>query len=149
MNLPLIERTRIKKVCSAEGLRKINKMLLSMALYHGLIEKPEEISMRDFLNNTVEIPETLPKDELLELQKIQQEMSLGLESRHGAMERLGKENIAQKLAEIDNEKAEQNGFNNDIPQMNTNAGGMMNGENPIETVRKEMTGQNGLPQINI
>ena len=149
MNLPLIERTRIKKVCSAEGLRKINKMLLSMALYHGLIEKPEEISMRDFLNNTVEIPETLPKDELLELQKIQQEMSLGLESRHGAMERLGKENIAQKLAEIDNEKAEQNSLNSGISPMNTNAGGMMNGENPIETVRKEMTGQNGLPQINI
>ena len=120
-----------------------------MALYHGLIEKPEEISMRDFLENTVEIPETLPKDELLELQKIQQEMSLGLESRHGAMERLGKENIAQKLAEIDNERAEQNSFNDNIPQMNTNAGGMMNGENPIETVRKEMTGQNGLPQINI
>lgn len=149
MNLPLIERTRIKKTCSTEGLRRVNKMLLSMALYHGLIEKPEEISMRDFLENTVEIPETLPKDELLELQKIQQEMALGLESRHGAMERLGKENIAQKLAEIDNEKAEQNSFNNGIPQMNTNAGGMMNGENPIETVRKEMTGQNGLPQINI
>ena len=29
-------------------------------------------------------------------------------------------------------------------QTNINAGGMMNGTSPIETVRKEMTGSNGM-----
>lgn len=152
MNLPLIERTRIKRSCSASGLQRVNKMILFLALYHGLIEKPEDISMRDFLHNEVEIPDTLPKDELIELQKIQQEMTLGLECRHGAMERIGKDNIVKKIAEIDNERAEHPEiFNPALQQMwyqgtqmsQTNAGGMMNGSTPIETMRKEMIGKNG------
>lgn len=155
MNLPLIERTKIKRSCSAEGLQKVNKMILFISLYHGLIEKPEDISMRDFVKNTVDIPDSLPKDELMELQKIQQEMSLGLECRHGAMERTGKENIPKKLAEIDKERAQHPELFNPMLQTawyqnqmgQTNAGGMMNGQTPIETVRKEITGQNGTPQV--
>lgn len=154
MNLPLIERTRVKRGCTADGLVRVNKMILLIALHHGLIEKPEEISMKDFVKNEVEIPDTLPKDELMELQKIQQEMSLGLECRHGAMKRTGKENIPKKLAEIDKERAlhpelfnpmlQQSWYQNKMSQ--TNAGGMMNGQTPIETVRTEVTGQNGTPE---
>ena len=154
MNLPLIERTRIKRSCSSDGLQKVNKMILFISLYHGLIEKPEDISMKDFLRNEVEIPDTLPKDELIELNKIQQEMTLGLECRHGAMERLGRDNVPKKLAEIDKERTEHPELFNPLLQQTwyqnqtsqTNAGGMMNGDTPIETVRKEMTGQNGTPQ---
>ena len=155
VNLPLIERTRVKRNCSKDGLQRVNKMILFISLYHGLIEKPDDISMKDFVRNTVEIPDSLPKDELMELQKIQQEMSLGLECRHGAMERTGKENIQKKLTEIDKERAEHPEiFNPALQQLwyqgqmgQTNAGGMMNGETPIEAVRKEMTGQNGTPQV--
>ena len=43
--------------------------------------------------------------ELLQSIKIQQEMTLGVECRHGAMERMGKDNIPKKLAEIDKERA--------------------------------------------
>lgn len=157
MNLPLIERTRIKRSCSADGLQRVNKMILYISLYHGLIEKPEDISMKDFLRNEVEIPDTLPKDELIELNKIQQEMTLGLECRHGAMERIGRDNIPKKIAEIDKERTEhpelfnpllqQTWYQNQTAQMSpTNAGGMMNGQTPRETIRKEMTGQNGVPQ---
>lgn len=154
MNLPLIERTRIKRSCSSDGLQRVNKMILFISLYHGLIEKPEDISMKDFLRNEVEIPDTLPKDELIELNKIQQEMTLGLECRHGAMERLGRDNVPKKLAEIDKERTEHPELFNPLLQQTwyqnqtsqTNAGGMMNGDTPIETVRKEMTGQNGTPQ---
>lgn len=155
MNLPLIERTRIKRSCSADGLQRINKMILFISLYHNLIEKPEDISMRDFLKNEVEIPDTLPKDELIELQKIQQEMTLGLECRHGAMERMGKDNIPKKIAEIDKERTEHPELFNPMLQQTwyqnqqmsqTNAGGMLNGQTPIETVRAEQTGQNGAQQ---
>lgn len=154
MNLPLIERTRIKRNCSATGLQRVNKMVLFISLNHGLIEKPEDISMKDFLRNEVEIPDTLPKDELIELQKIQQEMTMALECRHGAMERIGKDNVAKKLAEIDRERAEHPEiFNPLLQQMwyqnqmgQTNAGGMMNGQTPLETVRKEVMGQNGVQQ---
>lgn len=155
VNLPLIERTRVKRNCSRNGLQRVNKMILFIALKEGLIKKPENISMKDFVRNTVEISDSLPKDELMELQKIQQEMSLGLECRHGAMERTGKEDIQKKLAEIDKERVEHPELFNPMLQATwyqnrmgqTNAGGMMNGETPVETVRKEMTGQNGTPKV--
>lgn len=152
MNLPLIERTRVKRQCSSTGIQLVNKMILFIALQEGLIEKPEEISMKDFVANEVEIPDTLPKDELIELQKIQQEMTMGLECRHGAMERLGKDNIPKKIAEIDKERQQYPEiFNSALQaqwyannfQSSTNAGGMMNGQTPKEEVRKTMTGQNG------
>lgn len=152
MNLPLIERTRIKRSCTSSGLQRVNKMILFLGLHHGLIEKPDDISMRDFLHNEVELPDTLPKDELIELQKIQQEMTLGLECRHGAMERIGKDNIPKKIAEIDKERTLHPELFNPMLQQTwyqnqqmgqTNAGGMLNGQTPIETLRKEVTGQNG------
>ena len=150
MNLPLIERTRIKRASTKTGLERVNKMILFIALQEGLIEKPEEISMKDFLANEVELPDTLPKDELIELQKIQQEMTLGLECRHGAMERLNKDNIAKKLAEIDKERAERPDLFNNMNQRamgETNAGGMLNGQTPVEEMRKTLTGQNGGAEI--
>ena len=154
MNLPLIERTRIKRTCSKDGLEQVNKIIMFISMYHGLIEKPEEISMKDFVSNEVKIPDTLPKDELIELQKLQQEMTLGLECRHGAMERLGKDNIHKKLAEIDVEREQHPELFNPMLQQTwyqnqssmqtpTNAGGMMNGQTPKEEMRKTMTGQNG------
>lgn len=101
----------------------------------------------------MKIPDTLPKDELIELQKLQQEMTLGLECRHGAMERLGKDNIHKKLAEIDVEREQhpelfnpmlqQTWYQNQSMQTPTNAGGMLNGQTPQEEMRKTMTGQNG------
>lgn len=152
MNLPLIERTRIKRSCTADGLVQVNKMILFISLNHGLIEKPEDVSMKDFLKNTVDLPDTLPKDELIELQKIQQEMTLGLECRHGAMERIGRDNIPKKIAEIDLERTQHPELFNPMLQQtwyqnqqmtSTNAGGMLNGQTPIETIRREVTGQNG------
>ena len=152
INLPLIERTRVKRHCTQNGLKRVNKMILFLGLFHGLIEKPDDISMKDFLWNEVDLPDTLPKDELIELNKIQQEMTLGLECRHGAMERLGKDNIQKKIAEIDKERTEHPELFNPMLQQAwyqnqmspTNAGGMMNGQTPLETIRKEMTGQNGV-----
>ena len=151
MNLPLIEKTRVKRSCSKAGLEKVNKMILFISLQEGLIEKPEYMSMKDFVANEVEIPDTLPKDELMELQKIQQELTLGLECRHGAMERMGKDNIPKKLAEIDSERAKHPELLNPMLQTawyqnqmgETNAGGMLNGQTPQEQFRVNTTGQNG------
>lgn len=156
INLPLIERTRVKRICTCTGLVRVNKMILFISLAEGLITKPDNISMRDFLSNEVELPDTLPKDQLIELQQIQQELTLGLECRHGAMERLGKDNIRKKIDEIDKERAKHPELFNPMlqtawyqnmttpeGQSPTNAGGMMNGQTPGEQKRIEMTGQNG------
>lgn len=147
MNLPLIERTRVKRQCTQEGLETLNKMILHISLIMELIEKPEEISKKDYLYNEVKLPDTLPKDELIELQKIEQELKLGLECRHGAMERTGKKDITNKLAEIDKERAEHPElFNPMLQQMyyqNQMNSGMLNGQTAVEQVRTEVTGQNG------
>lgn len=150
MNGPLIERTNIKRFCSKTGLEEVNRNILYISLKEGLIEKPDNVSMSDFLTTKVHISDTLPKDVLIELQAIAQEMALGLECRHGAMNRLGKDNIVDKISEIDREREEHPElFNQSLQSMwyqshlNQVNSGMMNGDTAVEQVRKEMTGQNG------
>lgn len=150
MNLPLIEKTRVKRLHTKEGFELVNKMILHIALIEELITIPENMSKKDFLYNDVNLPDTLPKDDIIELQLIQQEMLMGLECRHGAMDRLGKEDILNKLAEIDRERAEHPElFNPMLASMmlqntmsNINSG-MTNGQTAVEQVRVETTGQNG------
>ena len=145
MNAPLIDITKNKRNLTKNGLEKVNKIILFISLIEGLIEKPEDISISEFVNNTVTIPDTLPKDTMMELTQIQLEMQLGLECRHGALKRLGREDIQSKLDEVDKERAEHpEYFGGSEEQTSVNAGGMMNGETPIETVRKEITGSNGM-----
>jgi hypothetical protein len=140
MNLPLIDRTKIKKNNTEDGIERINEMMLLVSLYEGLIFKPENLPLRELLYTEVAIPDTLPKDTLLELQQIQIEMQLGLENRKGAMRRLGKENIETYMIEIDREREEHPEFyGSESPQLNS---GMTNGETPKEMYNKEVNGEN-------
>lgn len=152
MNLPLVDRANVKRECTKAGLERVNKMIIYIALVEGLIVKPEGISMTDFLDNTVIIKDTLPKDTLLELQQIQSEMLLGLECRHGALSRLGRDDISGRLAEVDKERTKHpeifnqalqtiwyNNMANQMPEVNS---GMTNGQSAEEQERIELTGQN-------
>lgn len=139
-NMPLIERTRVKRMCTEEGLEYVNKLIILISLIEGLIKKPEEVGNKDFFWNETKLPDTLPKDTIIELQNIESEMKLGLEDRKGAMTRLGKEDIDRKLIAIDEDRKK----NPEAYQIQTQTNsGMTNGTTPIETVRKEVTGQNG------
>lgn len=71
-----------------------------MASIDELVEKFKSLVYR------VEIlfEEVLPKDILVELQRIQLEMKLGLCNREMALKRLGRKNIAQLLADIDKDR---------------------------------------------
>lgn len=151
MNLPLIERTNIKRALTAEGLQNVNKMIIFISLQKGLIEKPESISMKEFVSNEVKMPDTLPKDILIELQMIQQMMVMGLECRHGALKRIGIDDIEKKLDEVDRERLQHPEiFNSALQsvwysnnfQSPTNAGGMMNSQTPKEQLNIEKNGQN-------
>ena len=156
INLPLVEKTRIKRMSTKAGLETLNKLILLVSSLEGLIQKPspDVVETRDFFWNEVSIPDTLPKDKLLELQQIQQEMKMGLESRRGAMKRIGKENIEDLIKEIDKDMKENPCIYGHLDpndprhmpmqeqQLNS---GMTNGETPVEQVRRETTGQNGTP----
>ena len=142
VNLPLIEKTKIKRQCTEDGLEQLNKLILLVSMSEGLIKKPLNVPNREFFKTEVEIPNTLPKDTLLELQQIQIEMQLRLENRKGAMKRLGRENIDNYLKEIDADALahpEAYSGQNGTPMMNS---GMTNGETPQEELNKAVNGEN-------
>ena len=141
---PLVEITRVKKFETKKGLEKLNSMILLISVLEGIINRGDinAISNEDFYFNEVEIPDTMPKDYLIELQQIQMEFNLGLENRKGAMKRLNRNDIDKKLEEIDKDRKEHSdiyGGSKDSPMLNS---GMTNGETPQEEVNKEMTGEN-------
>lgn len=104
INLPLVEKTRAKRILTEDGFERLNELIILVALTKGLIKKPENVQTRDLVKTEVDITETLPKDELLLIQQLEAELKLGLESRTGALKRLGREDITNKLLEIDKER---------------------------------------------
>lgn len=143
MNLPIIEKTRLKRQETENGLERINKLIILISMLEGIIRKPSDVSLRDFFHTECEIPDTLPKDALLELQQIQIEMQLGIETRKGGAKRMGKENIDTLLSEVDEDRQKHPEFyggSKEGPQLNS---GMTNGQTPEEQYRIETTGQNG------
>ena len=150
INLPLIERTRMKRQETISGIVRLNKMIILVALCEGLITKPADVSNRDFYNTECELPDTLPKDTLIELQQIQMEMTMGIEDRQGAMKRMGKENIDELLNRIDEDRAKHPEIYGSIGKKGTSENGnpslnsgLTNSETPAEHVRIALNGKNG------
>ena len=110
--LPLIDRVQIKKSLTAKCLREINKFIIKIGLEEGLLDnylgdwKEGDRYSKDIYYNDIVFEENLPKDRLVQLQQIQQEMKLGTMSRPQAMKELGKENIEASIKEIDKDRKE-------------------------------------------
>lgn len=98
---PLLERIQDKQNSTKEGLEYINQLILLVGEKEGLISVPEGTDRRLFFWNEVSFESMLPKNVLEELQQIQIEMAIGLTDRESAMERLGKENIAEMITKAD------------------------------------------------
>lgn len=149
INLPLIERTRMKSQSTECGLEMVNKMVILVALCEGLIVKPEGVSNRDFFHTECELPDTLPKDTLIELQQLQMEIAMGIEDRAGAMKRMGRENIEDKIKAIDADRmAHPDIYASTASKKSENGNsslnsGMMNGETAAEHIRIALNGKNG------
>lgn len=149
INLPLIERTRMKSQSTECGLERVNKMIILVALCEGMIHKPDGVANRDFFHTECELPDTLPKDVLIELQQLQMEMSMGIEDREGAMKRLGRENIEEKIVQIDEDRRANPEIYSDTAKKSSDNGnpslnsGMMNGETAAEHIRTALNGKNG------
>lgn len=119
---PLMNRYQQKTMLYSEGLRKINELiLLNVAVkepellkynpeFNGPI-KPDQLLVLDpadplTYQSFVHFPPPLPLDKLIVLNEIQTMMGINLESREGALRRLGEEFPEQKLAEIREELIE-------------------------------------------
>lgn len=145
VNMPLIERTNVKMMGTTTGLEQVVKLVLHLSVHHELINKPEGVSNYDFYYSEVSLPDSLPKDRLIELQEIEAEMRLELESREGALDRLGRENKDRLLRQIDEdqERVADREFRSQAKREETQLNsGMLNGETPIEMVRKEVNDSN-------
>lgn len=141
MNLPLVEKNRLKRANTETGLEELNKLLLLVSLLEGLIIKPADVALRDFLHTEVSIPDTLPKDTLLELQQVEIEMRLGLLDRYGALDRLGREDIDTLIARIDEDIEKRPDLYKSLDGGNLNSG-FTNGQTQQEEVNKEIRGEN-------
>lgn len=104
---PTLDRVQKKYICYGDGLRKINRLILRFYEATGAIDLPEDIAPALKYKTSIVWGDALPRDRSLELSDIASEIGLGLESKKGAMERLGVENVEEKLEEIRQEQLEQ------------------------------------------
>ena len=143
--MPLVERTNVKRTYSGIALQKVNKFMIFMGIFHKLIERPADgRTTKQLYRTEVVWKDPLPKDTLIELQQLQTEMQLGLESRQGAFNRLGKD--GKKTMKNIDEDAKSNPEYYGKQNMNQLNSGMMNGETNSEMKNKEMTGKNKAPK---
>ena len=119
---PLMNRWTQKVAQYSDGLQRINELiLLTLATSEpdalvwnpgeDMPLEPDQVPVLDLqdpitFQTVVTFPPPLPLDKLVVLNEIQAKMSLGLESREGALRVLGEEFPDEKLAEIRNELIE-------------------------------------------
>lgn len=104
--LPLMERIQKKQICYGKGLRRLNGIILKFYEAVGAIELPDVHPSLKY-QTLIEWGDALPRDRSIELQDIATEMGLQIESRAGALKRLGEENPEAKIQEIDEEMVAQ------------------------------------------
>ena len=163
---PLMNRYHQKIIQYAHGLERINELVL---LSIGLKE-PEMFTWNpdfntplkngqltqldpnnaDTYRSIVHFPQPLPLDKLIALNEIQTKLSLGLESKEGALRSLGEEFPAEKIQEIRQElmdDAKADGalqmLKNDIAKEILAMTGMMPG--PDGAAGQPMVGPEGQP----
>lgn len=139
IHMPLIERTRVKRISTTSGIQQINKLILLIGIQQNIIEVPSDVSAKEFYQTQIKFQDALPKDTLIELQQIESEMRLGLESRNEAMIRLGKDPKKVLDSMKDDFEANPEFYGHQPKQINS---GMMNGETKEEVVNKELRGEN-------
>ncbi len=125
--LPLTELTARKKITYGMGFKQAIMLALELGVLgeemmkmkdpafegSGILQIKKEIEdliateenpitkMKPWNWIDIDFQSFLPKDRLIELSVIDEELKMGLEDRAGAMARLGKQNIEQKLILID------------------------------------------------
>lgn len=119
---PLMQRYGIKTMQYGEGIQRINELiLLTLAVKEpdAFMYNPSQTSEIDLgsavildpadpltYKTTCDFPPPLPTDELILLNEIQAKMGMGLESKKGALTKLGEQFPDEKLAEVFSELRE-------------------------------------------
>jgi hypothetical protein len=120
---PLMQKYGLKKTQYTRLFKRINELVIM----HAAIKEPESMVYNPYVSTvplrlgqydqldpndpvtyqtTVHWPEPLPVDVLIKINEIQARMSMGLESKRGALRDLGDMFAEQKMAEINDEMME-------------------------------------------
>jgi hypothetical protein len=84
----------------------VNNIILKIAIQEGLVEV-WELKPRDIYSLEIIAGDLLPKDKVQELEQIQQELKMGLDSRKNVMKRLKRNDIESLIKEIDKDRDEK------------------------------------------
>jgi hypothetical protein len=103
--LPLTDTIKTKHACTKEALKLVNRLILKIAIKEGLLSV-DELNSRQIYNFEIIQGDLLPKDKVIELEQIQQELKMGVDSRKNVMKRLKKDNIESLIKEIDVDRKE-------------------------------------------
>lgn len=104
---PIVDRTMKKQVCYGIGLKQLNRLILRFYEAVGILDLPEDLSPSKKYKTSIQWGQALPRDRSMDLADISTEMGLGIESKIGALKRLGEENPDSKLEQIAEEMMEQ------------------------------------------
>lgn len=104
---PILDRIQRMQINYGEGLKQINRLILRFYEAVGIVDLPEDVGMSLKYKTVIEWGDALPRDRSIDLADISTEMGLGIESKRGALKRLGEENPDAKLEEIKQETMEQ------------------------------------------
>lgn len=99
---PMIEVAEDKRFYFAKALTQVNERIIDILCWARLLETT--LPPEDLYNVQIKFGNLLPRDHSSTLNDIEVELRLGLESRKGALDRLGIADTAQKLKEIEDEK---------------------------------------------
>lgn len=95
MYQPLIDRRNLKVATYGPGLQRMNRLIIKLGEQMRLIKIPD--GTLDKYKTVIDFGDPLPKDELIALQVLAQEVGLGLKSRFTAMKERGIKNPEQEF----------------------------------------------------
>lgn len=104
---PILDKVQNKQVTYGKGIEQLNKLTLMFYEAAGALEIPTSVTPSLRYKTIVQWGNSLPRDRSIDLSDISTEMGLGVESKRGALKRLGEENPEEKLAEIEQEAVRQ------------------------------------------
>lgn len=101
---PIIELADDVRFYFDEGIRTITELIIDIGLYTGAISS--SLERPELYDCNLDHGALLPRDRSIDLADITTEINLGIESKRGAMLRLGVRNVDEKLEEIKKEDEE-------------------------------------------
>jgi hypothetical protein len=101
---PLIEIAEDIRYYFAKGIKEINELIIDIGIETGRVNS--SLKAPHLYASDITFGSLLPRDRAMDLADIATELNLGLETKEGALQRLGVKDTKSKMEEIDNEEEE-------------------------------------------